>query len=110
MELERLLAVGVMLVLGIAILIVGRLGRQGRLDYSLGGWTKQSASAESWAVAHRMIGTGFMVAGVVAGVSGLVALVVSVDAIGPVVLAGSILMLVPAVIGVVAGTNRLQPR
>jgi len=109
-ELERLLAAGVMSVLGIATLTVGWLGHRGRLDYSLGGWTKQSASAESWAGAHRTIGAGFAVAGVVAGVTGLVALAVPLGAIGPVVAVGSIAMLVPVGIGVVAGTNRLQPR
>jgi len=110
MELERLLAVVVMSALGTGTVVVGWLGRRHRLDYSLGGWTRQTASSESWADAHARIGTGFIVAGVVAVVSGLVAMLVPTGGIGPVVVTGSIVMLVPVVVGVVAGTNRLQPR
>jgi hypothetical protein len=51
-----------------------------------------------------------MVAGAIAVGCGLLTLFLPVDTIGPVVVAGSIAMLVPVVIGVVAGTNRSQPR
>jgi hypothetical protein len=110
MELERLLAVTVMSALGIATLIVGWLGRRQRLDYSLGGWTRQTASPESWADAHARIGAGFMVAGAIAILGGLVAVSVPTGGIGPVVVTGSIVMLVPVVTGIVVGTNRLQQR
>ena len=110
MELERALAVTVMLLVGIGTFVVGHLGRNGRLDYVLGGWTKQTATPESWTVAHVTIGTAFMAAGVIAGLAGLLALVVPLGAIGPVVVTGSIVLLVPVVVGVVIGTGRLRRR
>jgi hypothetical protein len=110
MELERALAVTVMLLVGIGTFLVGYLGRGGRLDYVLGGWTEQTTTPESWADAHVTIGTSFMLAGVVAGLTGLVALVVPLGAIGPVVVAGSVVPLVPVVVGVVIGTGRLRRR
>ena len=110
MELERALAVTVMLLVGISTFLVGRLGRNGRLDYLLGGWTKDTATPESWTDAHVTIGTSFMAAGVVGCLTGLVALVVPLGAIGPVVVTGSIVLLVPVVLGVVIGTGRLRRR
>ena len=76
----------------------------------LGGWTKLISTPESWADAHVTIGTSFMWAGVVAGLTGLVALVVPLGAIGPIVVAGSVVLLVPVVVGVVIGTGRLRRR
>ena len=83
MEPERLLAVGVMLVLGVGTLIIGWLGRRHRLDYALGGWSKQMASTESWADAHLTIGSWFMVAGAIALLCGLLTLFAPIDSIGP---------------------------
>ena len=110
MELERLLAVSVMALLGIGTLAIGWLGRGGRLDFALGGWTQESASDASWRAAHVTIGSWLMVAGDLAFGTATLAGVMPVGAIGPTVVIGAVALLVPVVIGVVAGTGKLHRR
>ncbi len=101
MDAQQLFGAATMLVLGGGLSLLGRLGRRGRLEYSLGGWTKDTTTPTSWVDAHRTIGGWLIVAGVVA-------LLVAPGGVGPVVVGGSVLLLVPVIIGVVAGTGRLR--
>ncbi len=107
---EQIAGAAVMLVLGTGVLAVGWLGRSGRLDFALGGWTKETTTDTSWREAHRIIGGWFVAAGVVAGVTGLAIVVVPAGAVGPLVVVGAVTMLAPVVIGISLGTGRLRSR
>ena len=100
-------AVAVVAVLGALLPAVGWLGRTGRVDFALGGWTRESASPESWRAAHVVIGTWFMRAAGLAVTTALTAMLVPVDSIGPVVVVGSAAMLGPVVMGVASGSGKL---
>jgi len=104
---EQLAGAVVLAALGLGCIAVGALGRRGSLDFSLGGWTRDIATPESWIDAHRVMGSWF-VGGVVLTCAGAVVAVVAVPgAAGPIVVATSVVLLVSVVVGVVSGTNRL---
>lgn len=107
---ESLAGGAVLIGLGVPVGVVGWLGVRRRITYALGGWTRDTATPESWDRAHRRIGLAFMVAGGVAIVAGVVAFVAPADRVGPVVVVGSAAMLVPTVVGVVRGVGRLEQR
>jgi hypothetical protein len=107
---EQLAGGLIMALLGGGLVAVGMLGRRGRVDFALGGWTPDTASPDSWAAAHATIGAWFVAAGLVAAASA-VAIVLSPSTwTGPLVVGGSVLLLVLVVVGVVRGTNRLRAR
>ena len=99
-----------MLALGAGIAVVGVLGVRDRITYALGGWTRDAATPESWRRTHLTIGRWLIVAGAVAVGTGLIALAVPQDRVGPVVVAGSIVLLVPTVLGLVRGLGQLERR
>ncbi len=96
-------------VLGVAILGVGVSARRGRLQLALGGWTRDSASPARWTSAHVAIGTWLMVASTVASTVALAssgAVLISPAAWArPWVVAGSVVLLAAAVVGVARGTS-----
>lgn len=105
---EQVAAALTMSALGTAMVVVGVLARRGRLQLALGGWTRESASPESWVAAHVAIGSWLTSAGGVALLSAAAVVVSPRDWAGPWVVTSSVVLLVVVVIGVALGTNRLE--
>jgi hypothetical protein len=109
MDVERLVGGAVMLAIGVGTMLVGHAARHRRIDLAMGAWSKETATPESWADAHRVIGAWLMAGGAIAVLVGVLVLVVPTAAVGPVAGLGAIVMLVPVVVGVVIGTGRIRP-
>ena len=105
---EQVAAALTMAVLGVALLGVGVSARRGRLQLALGGWTRDSASPESWVAAHLAIGSSFAAAGGVALLSAGAVLVSPGSWAGPLAGGGAVVLLVVVVVGVARGMNRLE--
>lgn len=107
---EQVAGAVVLASLGTALLTVGVLGWRGRIDFALGGWSRDQASPESWRAAHLAIGRSLCVAGAIALV-GVVAVVMTRSAwAGPLVVGFSVALLVPVVIGAAYGASRVEAR
>lgn len=63
---------------GVLVIVLGRIGRAGKLDFNLGTYTRDNATPESWIEAHQIMGRSMnqsgwiQIAGAVAvGISGM---------------------------------------
>ena len=41
---------------GVLVIVLGRMGRAGKLDFNLGTYTRDNATPESWIEAHQIMG------------------------------------------------------
>lgn len=107
---EQVAGAAVLAGLGVGVLVVGVLGMRGSLQYALGHWTPETATVAGWSRAHRTIGGWFGAGGLVAFAGAAAVLAGSDRSAGPIVVIGSIAMLVPVVVGVSSGLRRLERR
>jgi hypothetical protein len=93
--------------MGAAVAALGSAARNGRIDLALGGYTRDTTSADSWRRAHERIGTWLAASGWSAVAAGIVAAVVT-DVAGWVAAAGLAALVILPLVGTALGVRELR--